>query len=164
MSHVQFATMTDLGYEADVLCMMEALYGEDEPASEVDRGKFPLTLHTLITEPARGRIVLFLEASTVRGYALLIPFWSNEFGGTVLLIDELFVKPEARNRGIGRGFIQFVGDARPFDAVAMMLEVSPTNTGARRLYESVGFSRRRNESYTYRFGHPVATKWISGFI
>ena len=38
----------------------------------------------------------------------------------------------------------------------MMLEVSPTNASARRLYESVGFGRRRNASYTYRFDRPPA--------
>src|SRR5580765_4391529 len=98
MSQVQFTTMTDLGYQTEVLRMMEGLYGEDEPASEVDRGRFPATIRTLIAEPVRGRIVLFLEGPTVQGYGLLIPFWSNELGGTVLVIDELFVKAESRNR------------------------------------------------------------------
>jgi hypothetical protein len=33
----------------------------------------------------------------LRGYALLIPYWSNELGGTLLYVDEIFVIPEARN-------------------------------------------------------------------
>ena len=60
MTQIQFVTMTDLGHAADVLRMMEALYGEDEPASaDVDRGRFPLTIRTLLAEPDQGRIVLF---------------------------------------------------------------------------------------------------------
>ena len=40
--------------------------------------------------------MLFLEQHDIRGYAIVIPFWSNEVGGNVLFIDELFVKPPAR--------------------------------------------------------------------
>jgi len=143
--------MADLTHEAELLAMMNALYAEDEPASEVDRGRFPMTIKTLIAEPARGRIVLFMEGLAVRGYALLIPFWSNEFGGNLVFIDELFVKPEFRNQGIGRAFIEFILRQHPFEAVAAVLEVSPSNKRARRLYESIGFRLRRNRTFTLRF-------------
>src|SRR5690242_7700596 len=92
MDCIQFTTMVDLRREAEVLAMMEALYGEDEPAAGVDRTRFPVTIRTLVEEPSRGRIVLFEEGDAVWGYAVLIPFWSNEFGGNLVLIDELFVK------------------------------------------------------------------------
>jgi GNAT superfamily N-acetyltransferase len=151
MNDIRFAAMVDLEHEVEVLAMMDALYGEDAPAAaEVDRSRFPVTIRTLIAEPHRGRVILFMDGSTVRGYALLIPIWSNEFGGTVVLIDELFVKPQRRRQGIGGSFLRFVLDSPPFDAVAAVLEVSPTNDGARRLYESVGFIRRRNATYTCR--------------
>jgi hypothetical protein len=42
------------------------------------------------------------------GYALLIPYWSNEFGGVLLFVDELFVLREVRNRGIGHSFFRFL--------------------------------------------------------
>jgi hypothetical protein len=54
------------------------------------------------------------------------------------------VIPEARNCGIGRSFFKFLGQTRPFEAVALALEVSPGNTGALRLYESLGFRQQRN--------------------
>jgi GNAT superfamily N-acetyltransferase len=151
MGEIQFTTMVDLTREAEVLAMMEALYGEDEAASGVDRARFPLTIRTLVLDPSRGRIVLFEEEISVQGYAVLIPFWSNEFGGNLVLIDELFVKAEARSRGIGRGFLEFVANSRPFDAVGAILEVSPRNSRARRLYESAGFALRRNVTLARRF-------------
>jgi ribosomal protein S18 acetylase RimI-like enzyme len=77
------------------------------------------------------------------GYALLIPYWSNEFGGVLLFVDELFVLREVRNRGIGHSFFRFLTPDRPFDAVALGLEVSPHNAKARRLYESLGFKPRK---------------------
>lgn len=151
MSEIQFTAMTDFGFEAEVLRMMEALYEEDEPASTVDRSRFPITIRTLIGDPMRGRIILFMDNRELRGYAILIPLWSNEFGGTMLLIDELFVKPDSRSRGIARRFFDFVRSSRPFDAVGAVLEVSPSNTRARRLYELAGFTRHRNETLTYCF-------------
>lgn len=130
--------------------MMRALYAEDEPASPVDAARFPATIEFLIAHPSRGRIVLFREAGVLRGYAVLIPYWSNEFGGTLLFVDELFVTPAARNRGVATRFFGFVANERPFDAVALALEVSPKNAGARRLYESLGFTQRKNWVLTRR--------------
>lgn len=106
---------------------------------------------SLVAQPSRGHIVLFHEGESIQGYAQLIPYWSNEFGGTLLYVDEMFVAADVRNKGIGRSFFKFLDEARPFDAVALALEVSPTNTRARRLYESVGFRDRRNCLLTYRF-------------
>ena len=57
-------------------------------------------LAKLREEPNRGRAVICdVEGRTV-GYALLISFWSNELGGEVCYIDELFVAPLYRGRGL----------------------------------------------------------------
>ena len=148
---IRFITVTSTDQLAEVVAMMRALYSEDEPASEADHRRFPSTVEYLIAEPHRGRIVLFTEGAALRGYALLIPHWSNEFGGTLLCVDELFVLPEARSRGISHTFFEFLTAERPFDAVGLSLEVSPGNTRARRLYESLGFTHRRNFMLTHRF-------------
>jgi GNAT superfamily N-acetyltransferase len=151
MPEINFTTMTNRSLAAEVLAMMRALYSEDEAATPADHERFPLTIECLLSEPGRGRIVLFIEGASLRGYALLIPYWSNEFGGALLFVDELFVTPEARNRGIGRRFFEFLAVERPFDAVAVALEVSPINTRARGFYESLGFVLRQNAVLTRRF-------------
>jgi GNAT superfamily N-acetyltransferase len=138
--------------ESDALAMMRALYEEDPPSSPVDPARFAATVETLLAEPSRGSILLIEERSTTCGYAILIPYWSNEFGGTILYVDELFVVPQARNRGIAHQFFDFLAKTRPFDAVALALEVSPANERARRLYESVGFAPRRNVTLIRRLG------------
>ena len=151
MPTINFTTMKDLRHQPDVLTMMHGLYTEDEAASPVDRSRFPLTIDFFLANPSQGRIVLFEEGLSLRGYALLVPYWSNEFGGPLVVVDELFVTPEARNRGIATSFFRFLGEQKPFDAVALALEVSPGNTRALRLYQSLGFARRHNSLLTYRF-------------
>lgn len=145
---VDFVTMNDLKYQTALLTMMRALYAEDEAASPVDQSRFAANIETLVRQPSRGLIILFQENEIICGYALLIPYWSNEFGGALLYVDELFVMPAARGRGIGTRFITHLGDTRPFDAVALALEVSPRNQRALRLYRSLGFSPRRNSVLT----------------
>jgi GNAT superfamily N-acetyltransferase len=143
-----FTTVTDLRRLDQIVAMMRALYAEDEAASPVDQSRFAENLKFLVSHPSRGSIILFGEGGSLRGYALIVPYWSNEFGGTLLFVDELFVVPEARRRGIGRSFFKYLDEVRPFEAVALALEVSPGNKEARRLYESLGFYPRQNSILT----------------
>ena len=148
---IVFAPMEGRQYEADVLAMMRSLYSEDQAQSSPDPEKFPLTIAFLLSNRSHGRIILFLENRVLCGYALLIPYWSNEFGGTLLFVDELFVMRKARNRGIATRFFAFLERERPFSWVALALEVSPRNQRARQLYETLGFKGRDNSILTRRF-------------
>src|SRR5882724_554083 len=104
MALIQFLPMTDLQHEAEVLEMMRGLYSEDAPALPVDSQRSRQVIRTLVEHPDRGRVILFVEDATIHGYAILIPYLSNEFGGTVLFVDEIFVNPLMRGKGIARHF------------------------------------------------------------
>lgn len=150
MSKISFSAMTDLTHRDDVVAMMRRLYEEDRGEFAVDHSRFAWGIEHLIAHPSVGRIVLFCEGNEPRGYALLVPYWSNEFGGTLLFIDELFVVAESRNRGIGRSFFRYLEQEGPFGPVALGLGVNPGNGRARRLYESLGFAELRIATLTRR--------------
>lgn len=57
------------------------------------------TLVELSANPVRGQAVVLEYDGMVCGYALLISYWSNEFGGEICSIDELFVEPSLRGKG-----------------------------------------------------------------
>ena len=152
---LSFVTMTDRHHALHVLGMMRELYATDAPELNVDPEKFPATIDRLLAEPSRGRIVLFMQDETVCGYSLLIPYWSNEFGGIVVLVDELVVDKAFRGQGIARSFFVFMEHDRPFDAVTLALEVSPKNTRARALYEGMGFGERHLRMMTRRLAAAV---------
>jgi RimJ/RimL family protein N-acetyltransferase len=102
------------------------------------------TLAKLRAEPSRGRAVVCEIDGSVVGYALLISFWSNELGGEVCVIDELFVDRKNRGRGLATALFDRLAAfefwfPRP---MALVLEVSPENERARALYERLGFRGR----------------------
>ena len=81
------------------MCM--ALNAEDPGPTPVRPKQVRCTLAKLREDANRGRAVVCDVESRTVGYALLIPFWSNELGGEVCNIDELFVAPESRGRWPG---------------------------------------------------------------
>ena len=123
--------------------MIHELSYEDPSTELITDKKISLTIRELSKNPNRGRIVVFEEGKAVIGYAILIPYWSNEYGGNVLHIDELYVKPEHRGRGIATRFIKQILRSKQ-GTVAFQLEVTPTNTRAKNYYGKLGFRKSRN--------------------
>ena len=127
------------------LCL--ALNAEDPGPEPVPAERVRRTLLTLREEPQRGRAVVLEYAGAVRGYALLIAYWSNEFGGELCMIDEVFVEPAYRGRGLGTQLFEALAresELWPVRPAALALEVRPENSRARSLYERLGF-RGKNQ-------------------
>jgi ribosomal protein S18 acetylase RimI-like enzyme len=138
--------MTDTSAEAAVVQMMAALYHEDPPQKPVDPESFGRTIRRFLDQTHTGRIVLFWLLDEIVGYAIVVPYWSNELGGSLAFLDELYVVPQARKRGIATAFLNSLREQRPFDALVALLEVSPDNVRAKRLYAAMGFRKRKNET------------------
>ncbi len=129
--------MADATDDDAIASMCLTLNAEDPGQRPVTREQVLRTLSTLRNEPGRGRAVVLELSSEVVGYALLISFWSNELGGEVCTIDELFIQHHARARGHGRRLFELLLEPSPLwpaTAVALALEVAPDNTRARALY------------------------------
>lgn len=72
----------------------------------------------------------------------------------------MYVLPEYRGRGLGRGLVEAVLDgARSRDGVELIqLTVSESNNAARRLYESCGFEAFGTEPMAIRVGDRYVAK------
>ncbi|HUK50001.1 MAG TPA: GNAT family N-acetyltransferase, partial [Terriglobales bacterium] len=124
--------------------MCTALYREDAVDEEINLRKISKTVRELHQNPCKGLIIIFEENAVIAGYSILIFYWSNEFGGNVLHIDELYVKPEFRRRGIATEFFQYISRTFKDQIVAFQLEVTPSNKTARSHYQRLGFVKTRN--------------------
>ncbi|MGE0784315.1 MAG: N-acetyltransferase family protein [Sandaracinaceae bacterium] len=133
--------------DSHVIALCAALYEEDPGSEPVPVSHHARTLETLRRDPLRGVALVLEEDGAVRGYAFLVAVWSNELGGEVVTIDELYVTPSHRRRGLSTALIRALGEpdgpwtGRP---VALELEVTPDNARARALYERLGFRIKRN--------------------
>jgi GNAT superfamily N-acetyltransferase len=125
----------------DIVAMCEALYTEDPSALTVTPPQTRRTLAALRAEPWRGRAVVAECDGKVAGYALLISFWSNELGGSICDVDELFVRPAFRRRGFGSSLFRAIERRTIWDepCVGMALIVTDGNQRARSLYQRIGF-------------------------
>ncbi len=132
--------------------MMKSLYIEDPGTETFTDKKAKKTLEVLHKEPERGSIVVFEKEALVIGYAILIYFWSNEFGGNILTIDEVYVKKKYRSQGVASGFIEYIKKSKFKNAVMIQLEVTPDNYRAMQLYERLGFQKYRNELFSLNLG------------
>ena len=66
-------------------------------------------------------------------------------------LEYVLVHPRHRGRGVGRQLLEFwLGLAKEWGALEMLLEVRPSNLGALRLYCEVGFTERGRRADYYQ--------------
>jgi len=134
-----------LAEEADLtvlLAMMRQLREEDcdTNQSAFDADAAGRAVVTLVTNSSLGQVWLVCVGEKVVGYLALTFGYSLEYGGRDAYVDELFIAPAHRRRGLGNralAFAELVSSALGIRAIH--LEVKRGNESARRLYTSVGF-------------------------
>ncbi len=95
-----------------------------DPAQPLLRGVLPL----LDGQPA--------------GYLYITQCWSTEAGSPCVVLEEIYLKPELRGRGLGREILTWLREEYP-GARRFRLEVNPENPGAARLYRKSGYDYLR---------------------
>lgn len=100
-------------------------------------------LKSLLGMPEAGRIFIIEDAGQPAGYGVLCFGFSIEFGGRDCFIDDLYIVPQARGRGVGAASIALLSEiSRTFGCKALHLEVMAENERAARLYTRHGFKDR----------------------
>lgn len=98
-----------------------------------------------------GQSVVFvaLEGEQALGFTQLYPTFSSVWLEPRWILNDLFVAPQGRGRGVGEALLQAALEfARASGAKGMQLETAVDNYPAQRLYERLGWTRETN-FYTY---------------
>ncbi len=121
-----------------VLEMMKEFYSSSAVAHPIPEKNMLATLD----EAEKGSPYLDLFELTcgdlLAGYALTAYTFSNEAGGKVVWIEEVFIKSDFRGKGLGGEFLRFIKKEYG-DFARIRLEVEESNDGAVRLYRREGF-------------------------
>jgi len=140
--------------DIDVLLdLMQGLQQDDPWSVPFEEEEVRKSLGELLATPAAGRAFLIRDDQLSLGYLVLSFDFSLEYGGKNAWIDELFIRPEFRGKGIGSQALDFAAQtARQLGATVLHLEVNRGNP-AIDLYRRNGFKDHD------RF---LLSKWLIG--
>ena len=91
------------------------------------------------------------EGGRVVGMLMTVPEWSDWRNATVLWVHSVFVRPEARRRGVFRALyehLRLLVERSP-ELAGLRLYVDRRNETAKRVYESLGMSSEHYELYEW---------------
>ncbi|HXU04524.1 MAG TPA: GNAT family N-acetyltransferase [Polyangia bacterium] len=96
----------------------------------------------VVADAARGAILLAWEGSNAIGVAALSYAFPIELGECIAWLEELYVEPAARERGVGAALLRAALDiAEAAGAVTVELEIVAGHERVERLYTRFGFAR-----------------------
>ena len=131
----------------EIVWMSKQLYQEDPDGENITEEKILLTIKELKQFPEKGNVIKFIVDVNIVGYAILIFYWSNEYGGNIIFIDELFIKTDWRGQGIATKFINALIEGKLTsikEIKGIQLEVTPSNQKGLNYYQKLGFAYVRN--------------------
>ena len=106
----------------------------------INRTRARVAFEELLADPSLGRVWLIESDSTVVGYAVATFVFAMEYGGMVAFLDDFFVRPGSRDRGLGTSALAGIRDAvSSLGGRALFVEVAGDNDRAINVYERTGF-------------------------
>jgi diamine N-acetyltransferase len=134
-----------------LLRMMRSL-AEQPPVIAFDDDEVRGALEKFLSDADLGRAWLLWLGEKPVGYVILTLGYSFEFRGRDGFVDELYIEPEFRRRGLGRRAMEFLErKARELGVNAMHMEVDRGNEAAAELYRRAGYADQ---------GRHLMTKWL----
>lgn len=120
-----------------VLSMMRAFYASDAVWSNGSDEIFAADVDACLSNSPYIEGYVFEGESGLQGYAMVAKSFSTEFGKPCMWLEDIYVAPAYRDRGIGSAFMSYIQAKYP-DAI-FRLEVEPENERAVHVYEKCGF-------------------------
>jgi GNAT superfamily N-acetyltransferase len=130
---IDAATAADLDTVVELLCAQLEEHHIDTPRPAVASA-----IEGLLAVPARGFVLL---ARPALGVAYVSYIWALEHGGLSAWLEELYVVPAERDRGLGTALLAAViARCRAAGCAALDLEITEDHARAARLYARHGFA------------------------
>lgn len=151
MNTVRSATAADIPILVE---LMREFYAEAGYA--LDEGWAGASFLALLEDDALGRVWVAYCDSQPAGYAVLTVRFAMEYGGLDGFIDDLFIRPGSRGKGLGRAALDaLVAECGRRGVLALHVEVGRDNGVAQTLYRSYGLK-------PYDDGRQVLTARLDG--
>ena len=128
-------------------------------------GDLDLARRFLLERFQHNESIIFLavrQDGSAAGFTQLLPSFSSASAARILILNDLYVRPEARRKGVGALLLAAAaGFGRGIGAVRLTLATEVTNEAAQALYEAGGVdaaNRLLRVRSPYRFADGVAAR------
>ena len=133
---MRLAGMNDIGALVDLMAEFYA-----ESGYVLERARAEAAFRDVIADPRLGFVWLIEMDGVGVGHLVLTLRYAMEHGGPIACLDDLYVRPSWRNRGLSsnalRDAIEF---CRARGIRAITVETGPGNGAAQNVYRRAGFS------------------------
>ena len=150
MFEIRYASPSDAAQLVELLVAQLSEHGLEAQREQVRRGMD-------VAFENRAPFLVAMEGGRAVGVCLANRIASIEHGGTVWVIEELYVTPEARRRGVARALLRrLTAEGRAAGVRAFELAVMEGHEPARALYRSLRFRAQPRTSWALelvREGH-----------
>lgn len=116
------------------LTMVDSFYHSDAVLHAIPKEYILNTYNEVISGSPYAKVYILEEQGEIAGYGQVSLSYSNEAGGMVVWIEELFILDKFRGLGLGNTFLDFINKEYALTAKRIRLELCESNKGAERLY------------------------------
>ncbi len=122
------------------MTMVTTFYNSDAVSHAIDKKFMEQTFEKAMEKDPFLRLIIIEKDKEIAGYGLVSFMYSNEAGGMVLLVEELYIDSKFRGAGIGQEFFKFMkNEYKSFKR--FRLEVKADNIRAIDLYKRLGYEK-----------------------
>jgi ribosomal protein S18 acetylase RimI-like enzyme len=147
---IRLATLTDV----DVLVRLMRQFYAEEAFTLSERAA--RAFEVLLDDSRLGQVWMIEDDGHPAGFVVLTVGFSMEYGGLRGFVDDFYVAPQYRRRGLGHAALEEVKRACHRRGVrALLVETGPDNEAAISAYRSVGFEDSGRALLTLPLADPL---------
>ncbi len=122
------------------VAMVKDFYTSDAVLHDIPAENVLKTYSEIISGSPYVKAYMIEARGETAGYGLISLTFSNEAGGLVVWIEELYIRESFRGLGLGGQFLDFIQTEFSDKAKRFRLEMTKTNHSAKRLYSNKGYT------------------------
>lgn len=103
----------------------------------IDPSHFSNAFEYSLSDNPYTRLFMIECDGKIAGYSNISLTYSIEAGGNVVWLEEIYIKPEYRNKGLGSALFEYV--YKNYPAKRYRMEVTDSNQEAIKLYKKLGY-------------------------
>lgn len=123
----------------EVLAMMRVFYASPAVLCKSPEAVLRQDIRDCIGDMPYIEGFVFAEEDEIVGYAMVAKGYTTEYSGLCIWIEDLYMKPEHRGKGISASFFSWLEDRYRGQAVRFKLEVEEENQAAIAAYKKSGY-------------------------